>query len=263
MDMTSRLTAGAVQVDVALGRSRENIAQAIQGIEALAGQGSCLAVLPEMVSCGFDNERLKEHARESGSIIETLQETALKNRIMIAGSLPESVDGSIFNTLYLIGQDGKITGYYRKTHLFRLTGEHHYYTAGDQITVVDTPVGLVGLMICYDLRFPELCRRLTDLGARMVLVSAQWPTPRVEHWQVLARARAIENQVFMICCNRSGSDPELDFPGSSMIVDPLGQVLAQGGPEDRWISADIDFSVISSARTQIPVLTDRRKDLYG
>ncbi len=256
-------TAGIVQFDVAKGNLNKNIKMAFKGLEKLSGDGVSLAVLPEMFSCGFDNDNLKIHAQESDKVVEKLSGFAKQHRMIIAGSLPENESGNIFNTMVLIDRDGSIAASYRKTHLFKLTDEHHYYTPGDAITLADTSLGKIGMMICYDLRFPELCRQLAREGAFMVIVAAQWPTPRKEHWEVLNRARAIENQIFIVCTNRTGSDKDLDFPGCSMVIDPTGNILAHAGSNKNAIAAPVDRAVMETAREQIPCMTDRRADLYG
>ena len=127
----------------------------------------------------------------------------------------------------------------------------------------DTALGRMGLMICYDLRFPELARTLALSGARILIVPAQWPKARAMHWQTLLRARAIENQVFIIGANRTGSDEDLSFPGLSAIIDPWGQVLAEAKDKDGIILAELDMNRVTQAREQIPVMTDRRNDIYG
>jgi predicted amidohydrolase len=162
-----------------------------------------------------------------------------------------------------IDVDGRVKGNYRKLHLFRLTGEHLYYTAGNEIVTADTSFGTIGLMTCYDLRFPELARALWKRGARLILVSAQWPEPRKVHWKTLIQARAVENQLFMVCSNRTGVEDGLRFPGMSMIVDPMGNILAESGPESGCYSALIDPAKVAEFRAQIPCKEDLRKEIYG
>lgn len=256
--------AGAVQFDVKTGDVRDNLSMALSHLEHLADQGACLGVCPEFFLTGFDNENITRLMPAVKEGIQRLTEFARKRSMAVAGSLPEQEDGQIFNTLYLIEPDGEIRIRYRKLHLFPLTGEHLYYARGDEMGTADTSLGRVGTMICYDLRFPELARRLFLDGARLFVVSAQWPLARVAHWQALIRARAIENQAWFICCNRTGTDPDgLVFPGSSMIVDPNGSVLAQGDDKPGIIMADIDMDLVDLVRQTIPVGQDRRGDIYG
>lgn len=255
--------AGVIQFDIMAGDIDRNMASAMTFLRGLADQGADLAVLPELFSCGFDNEKIQGHACRTNDILEQLSEFADIHAMAIVGTFPQAETGQVFNTQYFIDRDGKIKGAYQKVHLFRPTLEHEFYTAGNRSLVLDTSFGPVGLMICYDLRFPELARRLFLDGAKMFILSAQWPSPRKTHWQILARARAIENQVYCICANRTGVDENLEFPGLSAIIDPMGQVLAEAGSDPGVLLADIDMAQVDQARNLIPIYTDRRKDVYG
>lgn len=255
--------AGCVQFNVKKGDIKANLNKILHYLSDLASENADFALLPEMFSCSFDNERLSEHAGFSDEVIQTLCGLAQKNRMAIAGSLPEKEKDAVYNTMVFIDTDGNIRAKYRKAHLFRLTGENLYYNAGNQIVTAETSLAKAGLMICYDLRFPELARKLYLDGAQILLIPAQWPTPRKEHWETLARARAVENQLYVICTDRTGREDELDFPGCSMIISPSGDILAKGDDKEGVIFADIDLSLIDRVRAQIPCREDRRDDLYG
>ena len=261
--MNKDFKAGVIQFDIINGDIDRNMAAAMTYLKELASQGADLAVLPELFSCGFDNDNIQDHACRTNDILEQLSEFGRANAMAIVGTFPQFQAGQVFNTQYFIDRDGKIKGAYQKMHLFRPTLEHKIYTAGSRAVVLDTSFGPVGLMICYDLRFPELARRLFLDGARMLIISAQWPSPRKTHWQILARARAVENQAYCICSNRTGIDHELTFPGLSAIIDPIGQVLAEAGSDPGVVLADIDVGQVDRARNLIPIMTDRRKDVYG
>ena len=261
--MKNNFKAGAVQFDVKNGQNETNLKTALRHLEKLASDNVSLAVLPEMFSCSFDNENLDDHSKVSDKIIEKLSFFARENNMAIVGTLPESENDQIFNTMVFIDVDGKVKGRYRKLHLFRLTGEHLYYTSGNKIVTIDSSFGRIGLMTCYDLRFPELSRSMFLKNVQMIVVSAQWPEPRKDQWQTLIKARAIENQMFMICSNRTGMDADLQFPGMSMIVDPMGIVLAEAGSDDGSILAKIEMERVDNARALIPCSTDRRQDVYG
>lgn len=260
----TKFKAGAVQFDVKDGDVQGNLSVALGHLGDLADQGACLGVCPEFFLTGFDNENMNRLMPAVKEGIQRLAEFARKRSMAVAGSMPEQKDGQIFNTLYLIDQDGEIRIRYRKMHLFPLTGEDLHYARGDEMATADTSLGRIGTMICYDLRFPELARRLFLDGAHLFVVSAQWPLTRVAHWQTLIRARAIENQAWFVCCNRTGTDINgLVFPGSSMIVDPNGSVLVQGDDKPGIIIADIDMDLVDLVRQTIPVGQDRRGDVYG
>lgn len=252
-----------VQFDILKGQTLVNLDMAWRYLEQLVDHGVTLAVLPEMFTCSFDNEALAGHAEQRDNLIEQFCAFGKNNKIAITGSLPEKKRTQIVNSMFFIDTDGKLVDVYHKLHLFRLTGEDKYYTPGDRAVVMDTSLGKIGLMICYDLRFPELARSLYLNGAQLILVCAQWPKPRQSHWTTLVRARAIENQLFMIACNRVGFEDDLEFSGMSMIVDPVGEILADAGQTPGVFVADIDLEKIELSRAAIPCLTDRRTDIYG
>ncbi len=253
---------GVVQFDIKKGDTQTNLENAFKYLTLLSQVNVSLAVLPEMFSSSFDNDNLQEHGSEFESIIKRFSEFALKNKIAVAGTLPELVNNSIYNTMVFIDTDGNLKAKYKKIHLFKLTGEHHYYSAGNQTIVVDSNLGKIGLMTCYDLRFPEVARSLFLKGANMIVVSAQWPTPRRDHWEKLFFARAIENQLYMVGSNRTGTEDGLDFPGTSMIVNPAGELIADAGSDSGNAVADIHLNAVKDFRNLIPCKSDRRPDAY-
>ena len=143
-----------------------------------------------------------------------------------------------------------------------MTGEDLYFGCGNQAICCDTTVGRVGLLICYDLRFPELSRMLAAAGAQFIFVSAQWPEQRISHWDTLLKARAIENQVVVIASNRLGSDRGGGYCGHSQIISPSGHILGFAGAEDTIAEAEIDLSEMDHIRSVMPVLKERRPDVY-
>jgi len=261
---TPSFKAGFVQFDVRLGEPETNLAAATRLIRQLGAEGARLAVLPEMWSCGFDNARLAEHARSTPELLDRIAGLAAAEKMLIAGSLPELLDGRVYNTLYLTGDDGRVLGAYRKVHLFTYNREDRYFAAGNAAVVCDTPLGPLGLMVCYDLRFPELCRTLTLRGAALVLVSAQWPAARIERWDILARARAIENQIYLLGSNRCGSEKGTMFNGHSVLIHPSGAILAQAvDGETAARSAAIDLNELKQVREEMPCLRERVPDAYA
>jgi predicted amidohydrolase len=261
--MNKAFKAGVVQFDVKCGRIEDNLEKLSEHLGKLASESVRLAVVPEMFSCSFDNENLKAHSRSTPDIVERLSAFALDHGMAIAGTLPEQEKGRIFNTMIFIDTDGKVKGKYRKLHLFRLSGEHLFYTAGNEVVSLDSTLGRIGLMTCYDLRFPEVARALFLKGAQLLVVSAQWPEPRQDHWETLIKARAIENQFFMVCSNRTGTEAGLSFPGMSMVADPMGKILVRAGSHDTSAFAEIDPEALKTMRTLIPCMTDRRPEVYG
>lgn len=256
------LSAGAAQFDVRLGDLDVNLDAAHSAIRELSDAGVNLAVLPEMWSSGFDNANLMHHAGQTPRVLDIVSEWSARYNMVIAGSLPEHVDDAVANTLFIIDTDGTLKGSYRKIHLFSPTGENRFFSAGKRRVVVDTSAGRLGLMICYDLRFPELCRTLALDGASIIVVSAQWPAARIRHWEILLQARAIENQLFVVAANRCGRDHAIDYGGSSAIVSPLGTVLARAVDGPQAISARLDRAELRDFRKRIPCFDERSPDSY-
>lgn len=258
----TEFTAGFVQMDVRSGDTETNVAAAAAGLQFLAGHGVGLGVLPEMFSCGFDNDRLAAHAAEAPEIVNRLSALASGLGMVIAGSLPEIEDGRVYNALYVLDADGAVAGIYRKIHLFTPTGEHRFFAPGGVARVCDTRVGRLGLMICYDLRFPELCRTLALKGADLVIVPAQWPLVRIEHWRILSRARAIENQLPLVVVNRCGTENRTTFGGHSAVLGPAGEILVEAGQETTSGFAVIDPARVAAVRDAVPSFRERMPSAY-
>ncbi len=257
------IRAGIIQFDVKLGDVDSNLKKAKQRIRRLAGQGVRMIVLPEMWSTGFANQELGRLSETTPGILDEISRLAKETNTIIIGSLPEKVEGKIFNTAYLVDEKGGISGTYQKIHLFSLTGEDQWFHGGQRGVVCPTSVGPVGLLICYDLRFPELCRSLTLKGAKIIVVMAQWPDSRAAHWKTLLAARAIENQVFVLAANRCGKDHDLSYAGHSRIISPYGEVLARAGKKGASITAALNFSLLDQFRETIPCLKERVPEAYG
>ncbi|MDO3378304.1 carbon-nitrogen family hydrolase [Geoalkalibacter halelectricus] len=260
--MNRQIHAAAVQFNITLGDIARNRAKAFSALQRLADQGVELAVLPEMWSTGYDYRRLAELALETPRIVEDLQKEAARLGLVVVGSLPESENGKLYNTARVIDR-GEIRGSYRKLHLFSTMGEDRFLAAGDRTLVASTSLGRLGVAICYDLRFPELFRKLALEGAEILCLPAEWPKPRQEHWRTLLRARAIENQQFVVAANCCGIQGKLDFFGMSLLISPWGEVLAEGGAEDCTPTALLDYEQMTSFRSKIRCFEDRRPEIYG
>ncbi len=262
MNIPTTIKAGFVQFDVKSGDISSNLQSVENGIRQLCDKGAQVAVLPELWPCGFDNAKIADHAEKTPEIIHTLRELAIKNHMLIAGSMPSEFDGQIYNVLVVIDKDGAIAGEYRKIHLFSANGEDIVFSAGDRAVVCKTSIGPVGLMTCYDLRFPELCRVLALSGARLIIVSAQWPESRINHWDVLLCARAIENQLFIVAANRVGRDDPLAFNGHSQIISPAGEILVKIDGQAGEGIANLNFNDIDKSRKQFNCLKERVPGAY-
>jgi predicted amidohydrolase len=202
-------------------------------------------------------------AQQTPAILTKICKIAAKQSMVIVGSLPESDGKSIFNTSYLIDSTGDIAGKYSKVHLFSPTSENMHFAAGTSAEVFSTSIGKIGMMICYDLRFPELARKLALDGAEIICVSALWPAGRVEHWSLLLRARANENQLFVIGCNGCGSEGKIKWGGSSAIISPMADVIAQAGTGEQTILGALDTREMRRFRKAIPCFGDRVPGAYA
>jgi predicted amidohydrolase len=225
--------------------------------------GADLAVLPELwPQGGFTYDEWAADAEPlEGPTLEIISDAARDIGAHVhAGSIIErTVDGRLYNTSMLIAPTGALIAHYRKIHLFGFSeGEPALLTAGDQVVVVGTDVGHIGLATCYDLRFPELFRALADAGAELVLMPAAWPATRVGHWSLLARARAVENQFVVVAANTSGVQVGKAMGGMSVVVDARGDVLGEAGPDEQTLSVDVELDDVAAWRKRFPVLADRR-----
>jgi len=228
-----------------------------------AAKDAQLVVLPELWHVGaFDVDAARQHAQPiDGPLVTDLAALAGSLGIWLhGGSFAEvDVDGQHYNTSLMFAPDGALVASYRKIHLFGFQGgETVLMSAGDELVVVDTPIGPTGLATCYDLRFPELFRALTAGGATALLISSGWPRTRIGHWHVLTAARAIEDQAWVLACNEVGEQPGVVLGGHSRVISPLGEVIAQAGEQEQVLHASIDPDLASTWRSDFPVLQDIR-----
>jgi predicted amidohydrolase len=258
------LNVALAQIDIAFGAPQANLAAVRPLAAAAAARGAALLVLPELWPTGYDLERAAALADAPGSGIHAaLAALAREQGIAIAGSTLTRRGTQITNTATLYGPDGALLLSYDKLHLFALLHEERYLAPGNALALCDAPWGRTALGICYDLRFPEQWRACALQGATLLLVPAEWPTPRREHWRVLVQARAIENQCFVVAVNRVGSDPAASFGGHSLVVGPGGEIVAEGGETAELLFASLDMEAVAATRARIRVWDDRRPDVYA
>lgn len=253
-----------VQIDVAFGEPERNFVAVEKYIQEAAENNADVVALPEMWNTGYALENLEILADGEGKRTkECLSKLAKKHHVNIVGGSVSTKKGNhFFNTMFVANRDGKVISEYDKVHLFKLMNEHLFLQAGDKMNVFQLDGTTCGGVICYDLRFPEWIRAHVLKGARIMFISAEWPKPRLDHWQVLLRARAIENQCFVIAVNRIGNDPNNEFGGHSMIFSPWGEILLDGKGEEGIFYQEIDLEAVEQIRKTIPVFQDRRVDLY-
>lgn len=223
--------------------------------------GADLILLPEIWNIGYFSFEQYESQSEalSGPTVSAVAEKAKElNAYVFAGSFVEKNDGKLYNTSVLLDNKGKITGTYRKMHLFGYgSAETKLLTPGSEVVTLKTELGVLGLSTCYDLRFPELYRRMMEQGAEVFLVTSGWPFPRVANWVALNQVRALENVCYLISCNCAGVNRGKQFLGHSMVVDPWGVTIAGSAEEERIIIAAIDPALVHQIRAEFPPLRDR------
>jgi predicted amidohydrolase len=261
--------AAAVQM-TASSSKEENLAKAETFVRLAAERGATLVVLPEVFS--WRGPRAESESRAEpipGSTSERLRELARRHHIyLLAGSFLEKTDESrSHNTSLLLSPAGELLAQYRKIHLFDIdipgqvrTKESDTMKPGQEAVTCDTPLGVCGLSVCYDLRFPELYRRLADQGAEVIFVPSAFTFPTgAAHWEPLLRARAIENQAYVIAPNQIGKNVHgfADY-GNSMVIDPWGKVIARAPDKECFITAEIDRDYLEKVRRELPCLAHRR-----
>lgn len=252
-----------LQVDVS---DEESVAHRMDRVSQLVLEqaGKCdLAILPELWPVGaFNDAELRPNAESrDGLFVQRMQRLALETGIWLhAGSFVELHDNDkLSNTSLVIKPSGEIATFYRKIHLFGFDkGEAIMLSRGhDAVILEDSPVGRAGIATCYDLRFPELFRELSNKSAQSYLLCSGWPTPRINHWRVLIQARAIENQAWFIACNEVGRNGDYILGGNSMVVSPKGDIVAIAGEAEEVLYADIDIELVEQWRSDFPILRDR------
>ena len=224
--------------------------------------GSDLVVLPELWTTGaFAYEAFGREAEPlEGPTYEAMAKAASDAGVWLhAGSIPErDPDGPLYNTALVFSPSGDLAAAYRKIHRFGFDkGEAVLMGAGTELVTVRLPATTLGLSTCYDLRFPELFRGLVDAGAETLVVSAGWPERRRSHWTLLAQARAVENQAFVVACGTAGTHAGVPQAGHSIVVDPWGEVLARAGADEEVLTAEFDPGKVATTREQFPALKDR------
>lgn len=240
--------AGCLQINVTP-QPEFNFKQVRESLGRMAPQPGTLIVLPELWLQGFTYQNLQEQVEQTTEVLDQLRELAAQYAIILAGSLPEQEQDQIFNTLFIVNRHG-VVGRYRKQHLFVPMQENDHFNPADSLELMAADQNLFGGLLCYDLRFPELARTQVQRGAQILVVCGQWPQVRISHWRLLLQARALENQVFVVACNRVGTSDETRFGGHSMIVAPDGTILKEAGEESDIIGAALDAELSSLVRSR-------------
>jgi omega-amidase len=255
------------QISCSLGDPEANLSKVREFSRQAKDAGAELIVFPEMTDTGYSMPVIRKHANHwKSGFVPGLQQIASKLSIAIVSGVSERDGSSIYNSQVIVDAKGDIVGKYRKTHLYAVAPveEQTCFAPGDAFVSFALGKLRFGLSICYDLRFPEIYRKLAieqKIGA--FIVSSAWPFPRLEHFRTLTQARAIENQSYVVASNRVGKDDDLWFCGSSAIIDPRGVVIAAASADrEELIHADLSHDLVTSVRNRIESLAHRRPELY-
>ncbi|MGG0174852.1 carbon-nitrogen family hydrolase [Gottfriedia acidiceleris] len=252
-----------IQSDVILGESKANLEKMKTQINEAVKENVRVIVLPELWTTGYCLEEIGLHTGEQEAVISELQSIAKSsNVILIAGSFPIARENGVTNRLIVISNTGELVKTYDKVHLFQLMNEHHYLQSGETDGLFEIDGLTAAGFVCYDLRFPEWIGTHSQKGAKVLFFVAEWPIQRMNHWEILLKARAIENQCYVVACNRVGKDLANTFGGGSMIIDPWGEVVTKGSTNEEIVFGEIDPKKVDEIRGTIPIFEDRKEEIY-
>ena len=249
----------AIQLDSAWEDPRANFAKVERLLTTTTPAPGSLIVLPEMFATGFSLDLSKTMRGESRETEEFLRTLAMRCRCMVLGGvINPGADGLGRNESVTFAGDGTLLARYVKQRPFSGAGESDIHEAGDETILFSAEGFTVAPLVCYDLRFPELFREAARRGADLFIVIAAWPVKRIEHWLTLLKARAIENQAFVIGVNRTGCEPRFEYCGRSVVVDPHGEIIADAGTAEGILTAEISHADVAAWRAEFPALRDAR-----
>ncbi|KAJ4954079.1 hypothetical protein NE237_030911 [Protea cynaroides] len=267
---------GLCQLSVSYDKEK-NIARARKAIQNAAKRGAQLVVLPEMWNCPLSDDNFSKYAEDFDNVdaspsFSMLAEVSHEQGItIVGGSVPEQCGDKLYNTSCVFGTDGKLKDKHRKLHLFdaNIPGDISFKesdtsTPGDKLTIVDTDLGRIGIGICHDMRFPELAMFYAQRGVHLICYPGAFNMSTGEHlWELVQRARAADNQVFVATCSPArGSSGCYMIWGHSTLVGPFGEIIATTGHEETTVIAEIDYSIIQLRRENLPLYRQRRGDIY-
>ena len=257
LKMYMKVNISLIQIDINAGAPDKNFSKTISLIENLPTKPNHIAILPELWISGYSYKNLKQCSDYFKEHLNILKNIAKNKGINITGSVPWEENDFFRNRMVFINSNGDIVTFYDKIHLFKPLNEEKFFKEGEDIVLITDDFN-IGLMLCYDLRFPELARKLTLKGADIILVSAEWPLERIEHWKLLNKSRAVENQVFVASCNRVGISYNIEFGGNSIIVSPSGDTIAELDTSEEVGTFEIDLLKIERTKEKFDVLEDIR-----
>lgn len=270
--MSKQIKAAICQMHIT-SEKQQNLDKAAVMVARAAGMGAQMVILPEVFNGPYDTSCFADYAEPvPGPTFDFLAQSARRHGIILVGGFIEKTeDGKLYNTSFIFDAEGNTLGRHRKVHLFDVDipgqitfKESSVLSPGQDITVVDYKDWHIGIMLCYDSRFPELARAMTLKGANLFVIPAGFNrTTGPLHWELIMRSRAVDNQVFVLAAG-SAFDPDASYQawGHSMIVDPWGNIIAQTGDNEDIVLAELDFNEVDKVRREIPVLKHRRADVY-
>ena len=252
---------GVVQYEISWENPEANFRKIGKLLKRYPPPKGSLLLLPEMFATGFSmNPGVPDYHSQCAKF---LKHTAKSKGIYLGGGVAHSLDETLRNSYLVFSPEGELLAEYHKVHPFSIGEEGRLYTGGEGAMVVNVAEVPVGLTICYDLRFPELYRRLMGIGAMVMVVAANWPAKRDLHWRTLLRARAIENQAYVVGVNRTGSDPNFEYRGSSAVISPTGEIILSVTETEGIFYSHLDMKGLRTYRKKFPVLRDIKDWLFG
>ncbi len=265
--MKQAVKVGLIQLDMVHQDVETNRRKAAAMLEKVAASAPDVVLLPETWTSGYSVPVFHDIRRYAepvdGQSVGMLRRIAAKHGFYLIGGSFAELDGeSCYNTVPVIHPDGSLMGRYRKMHLYSAMDEDKAFRHGQDMPVWNSEFGKFAVMTCYDIRFVELSRTYAIRGAHVIFVVSNFPRPKLHHWRTLLQARAIENQLFVVACNRVGSADTSTYFGHSIVVDPWGEIVAEGGEDESIITATLDMTAVGAVRSKIPMYYDRRPQSY-
>lgn len=252
--MESRINIVLVQTDTEWESPKKNIVKIEGLLKAVDLDQANMVVLPEMFASGFTMSPENSATPRKGFVVEWMKQLAKKHSVHVIGSHVESRKKDYYNTAVVAGPNGRIIGSYDKIHLFG--DERNNYGSGDKISTFDVSGAKASVFICYDLRFPEIFRSAVSEGVEIFIVVANWPSARQRHWEILLKARALENQAYVVAVNRVGRDPAMDYAGGSCVLSPEGEIIYDMSGMERAAMVTLDMRSVTRFRKRYNFLSD-------
>lgn len=251
---------GLCQLDIVWENKRDNMSKVKHYIEEASSAGVNLLVFPEMTLTGFSMEITKT-AESNNETIEFFKQMAIRYNINLGFGWAEAVQSKARNHFSVVSPEGEVLSDYVKIHPFSYAGENEHFIPGNTVKIFTINGVKISPLICYDLRFPEVFQAVSN-QSDVIIVIANWPEPRKDHWQTLLKARAIENQAYIAGVNCVGEKNGIYYSGNSMVVEPEGHIVRELENEEGLIIADVFADKVKTYRNQFPLKSDRRIELY-